>query len=249
MKILVPVKRVVDDNVRVHPTADGRGIATDGLKMSLNPFDETAVEEAVRLKEQGKADEIVIVSIGPAAARETVRTALAMGADRGILIETESPVEPRTAAKILAGVAREEHPDLIVTGRQAIDDDAGQTGPMLAMLMGWGAAVAASHLTLENDEAVVTCETDTGTKTVALKLPAVVTADLRLNEPRYVSLANVMRARKKPLAIKRLADCGVAAASDVEICSFREPPPRRSGVMVDNAGAFLAALREKGALK
>jgi electron transfer flavoprotein beta subunit len=249
MKILVPVKRVVDYNVRVHPTADGKKIATDGLKMSMNPFDETAVEEAVRLKERSKADEIVIVAIGPTEAQETIRTALAMGADRGILIEAEGPVEPRMAAKLLREVCRMENPDLVIAGKQAIDDDAGQTGPMLAMLMGWGQAVAASRLALETGEAVVACETDTGTKTVALKLPAVVTADLRLNEPRYVSLANVMRARKKPLAIKRPSDYGVEAATDLEVCSLREPPLRKSGVMVESAGAFLAALRGTGGLK
>ncbi len=209
MKILVPVKRVVDYNVKIRVKPDGSGVELANVKMSMNPFDEISVEEALRLKEAGKAEEVVVVSIGPAKAEETIRTALAMGADRGILIETEETVEPLAVAKLLKGVVEAEAPGLVIVGKQAIDDDSNQTGQMLAALLGWGQATFASKLELGADKATVTREVDGGLQTIDVKLPAIVTTDLRLNEPRYASLPNIMKAKKKPLDKKSPSDFGV----------------------------------------
>ncbi|MCJ9700259.1 electron transfer flavoprotein subunit beta/FixA family protein, partial [Bradyrhizobium sp. SHOUNA76] len=209
MKVLVPVKRVVDYNVKVRVKGDGSGVELANVKMSMNPFDEIAVEEALRLKEAGKATEVVVVSIGPAQASETIRTGLAMGADRGILVKAEGSVEPLAVAKILKKVADEEQPGLIILGKQAIDDDCNQTGQMLAALLGWSQATFASKLEVEGSDFKVTREVDGGLQTVKLKGPAIVTTDLRLNEPRYASLPNIMKAKKKPIADKTVADYGV----------------------------------------
>ena len=249
MKVLVPVKRVVDHNVRVRLNEAASGVEIANLKMSMNPFDENAVEAAVRLKEQGKAEEVVIVSIGPAGAAQIIRTALAMGGTRGILVKTEEKIEPLAAAKILKRICETEQPDLVICGRQAIDDDAAQVGPMLAGLLGWGQAVGASSLTLEDGAAEVRCETDSGSKTILVKLPAVVTADLRLNEPRYATLPNMMKAKKKPLEEKPAADFGVDTAPRLKVLSLREPTPRQAGVMVASVREFLEKLHQAGALK
>lgn len=240
MKILVPVKRVIDANVRVRIDASGMSVATEGMKMSLNPFDETAVEEAVRLKEAGKAGEIVAVSIGPSEAQEILRTAMAMGADRAILIETPS-VDPATAAKILYRVCLEEMPDMVVAGRQAIDDDAGLTGPMLAGLLGWPQAVGVSRLGIDGGQATAVCEVERGAYTVRFALPGVVTVDLRLNTPRYVTLPGILKAKKKPLAVRPAADFSVAACV-VERIALREPPMRQPGSCTDDVAVFAAQL-------
>ena len=247
MKVLVPVKRVIDYNVKVRVKADGSGVDLANVKMSMNPFDEIAVEEAIRLKEKGVATEVVVVSVGVKQAQETLRTALAMGADRAILIEAASDVhqdiEPLAVAKLLAAVAREEQPGLILAGKQAIDNDMNSTGQMLAALLGWSQATFASQVTVEGDSATVTREVDGGLETVALALPAVVTTDLRLNEPRYASLPNIMKARKKPIETVKPADLGVDPAPRLAVVSVAEPPKRKAGVKVASVAELVAKLR------
>ena len=245
MKILVPVKRVVDYNVRVRVKADGTGVELANVKMSMNPFDEIAVEEALRLREAGKATEVVAVSIGPAQAQETVRTALAMGADRGIVVEVAEAVEPLTVAKILKAVVAEEQPGLVILGKQAIDDDCGQTGQMLAALLGWGQGTFASKVEIGEGVVNVTREVDGGLQTVALKLPAIVTTDLRLNEPRYASLPNIMKAKKKPIAMKKIADYGIDPAPRLKVLKTVEPAGRKAGVKVASVAELVAKLRDE----
>ncbi|WP_062016677.1 electron transfer flavoprotein subunit beta/FixA family protein [Aureimonas sp. AU4] len=246
MKILVCVKRVVDYNVRVRVKGDGTGVDLANVKMSMNPFDEIAVEEAVRLKERGGVDEIVAVSIGVQQAQETIRTALAMGADRGILVKVDGVVEPLGVAKILKGVVEAEKPDLVILGKQAIDDDANQTGQMLAGLLGWAQGTFASKLELADREANVTREVDGGLQTLALKLPAIVTTDLRLNEPRYASLPNIMKAKKKPLEEKSAADYGVDTKPRLEVISVTEPKSRQAGIKVGSVDELVSALKGAG---
>ena len=231
MKVLVPVKRVVDFNVKIRVKGDGTGVELANVKMSMNPFDEIAVEEAIRLKEQGKASEIVAVSIGPQQATETIRTALAMGADRGILVKTDGVVEPLAVAKILKAVAGRESPQLIVMGKQAIDDDSNQTGQMLAALIGSAQATFASKIEIGDGKATVTREVDGGLETVKLKTPAIVTTDLRLNEPRYATLPNIMKAKSKPLATKSPGDYGVDVARRLETLKVVEPARRQAGIL------------------
>jgi electron transfer flavoprotein beta subunit len=245
MKVLVPVKRVVDYNVKIRVKPDGSGVDVANLKMSMNPFDEIAVEEALRLKEAGKASEVVAVSIGPAQASETLRTALAMGADRGVLVKTDAIVEPLAAAKILKGVFEAERPDLVIMGKQAIDDDCGQTGQMLAALTGRPQGTFASKVEIVDDRVEVTREVDGGLQTVSLALPAIVTADLRLNEPRYASLPNIMRAKKKPIAERAPADFGVDLAPRLKALKTVEPTGRKAGVKVASAAELIARLRDE----
>ncbi|HXW41483.1 MAG TPA: electron transfer flavoprotein subunit beta/FixA family protein [Xanthobacteraceae bacterium] len=248
MKILVPVKRAIDKDVKIRVKADGSGVELGNVKMSMNPFDEIAVEEALRLKEAGKASEIVAVSIGPAPAAETIRTALAMGADRGILVKTDGAVEPLAVAKLLKAVAEAEKPGLIVMGKQAIDDDCNQTGQMLAALLNWPQGTFASKLALEGDALVVTREVDGGLQTVKLKMPAIVTSDLRLNEPRYASLPNIMKAKKKPIDEKTAADFGVDVKPRLEVLKTAEPPVRKAGVKVKSVVELVEKLKEAGAV-
>lgn len=245
MKLIVAVKRVVDFAVKIRVKSDGSGIELANVKMSMNPFDEIAVEEAVRLKEKGVASEVVAVSIGTAKSQETIRTALAIGADRGILIETpdDAAVEPLAVAKLLKAVADAEKPDLIVLGKQAIDDDCNQTGQMLAALLGWPQGTFASKLAPEEGAVLVTREVDGGLETVKLNLPAVVTTDLRLNEPRYPSLPNIMKAKKKPLDIKKPADFGVDIAPRLKVLKTAEPPQRKGGVKVADAAELVRRLK------
>ena len=245
MKILVPVKRVVDYNVRVRVKADGSGVELANVKMSMNPFDEIAIEEALRLREAGKATEVVAVSIGPVQAQETVRTALAMGADRGIVVEVAEAVEPLTVAKILKAVVAEEQPGLVILGKQAIDDDCGQTGQMLAALLGWGQGTYASKIEIGEGVVHVTREVDGGSQTVALKLPAIVTTDLRLNEPRYASLPNIMKAKKKPIAMKKIADLGIDPTPRLKVLKTVEPVGRKAGVRVGSVAELVAKLRDE----
>ena len=246
MKILVPVKRVIDYNVKPRVKSDGTGVDLANVKMSMNPFDEIAVEEAIRLKEKGVATEIVAVSVGPAKAQETLRTALAMGADRAILIETDCEVEPLAVAKLLAKVAAEEQPGLVILGKQAIDDDSNQTGQMLAALMGWGQGTFASKVEVAGDSVNVTREVDGGLETVALKTPAIITTDLRLNEPRYASLPNIMKAKSKPLAQKKPEDYGVDISPRLETLKVSEPPVRQAGVKVADVDELVAKLKAMG---
>ncbi|KAB2870783.1 MAG: electron transfer flavoprotein subunit beta/FixA family protein [Bauldia sp.] len=248
MKVLVPVKRVVDFNVKIRVKSDGSGVELANVKMSMNPFDEIAVEEAIRLKEAGKASEIVVVSIGPAQAAETIRTALAMGADRGILIKTDETVEPLAVAKLLKAVVDEEKPELVVLGKQAIDDDANQTGQMLAALLGWSQGTFASEVELADGKARVTREVDGGLQVVEIKLPAVVTTDLRLNQPRYASLPNIMKAKKKPLDEKAAADYGVDVAPRLKVLKTEEPGGRKAGVKVKDVAELVASLKSAGVL-
>jgi electron transfer flavoprotein beta subunit len=248
MKILVPVKRVVDYNVKIRVKSDGSGVELANIKMSMNPFDEIAVEEAIRLKEAGKATEIVAVSIGPAQASETIRTALAMGADRGILVKTDSTVEPLAVAKILKAVVDAEQPGLVILGKQAIDDDSNQTGQMLSALLGWPQGTFASKLVIDGDSAAVTREVDGGLQTVKLKMPAIVTTDLRLNEPRYASLPNIMKAKKKPIDEKTPDAYGVDIKPRLEIVKTTEPSGRKSGVKVGSVAELVAKLKEAGAI-
>ncbi|OKO72729.1 electron transfer flavoprotein subunit beta/FixA family protein [Bradyrhizobium sp. AS23.2] len=245
MKVLVPVKRVVDYNVKVRVKGDGSGVELANVKMSMNPFDEIAVEEALRLKEGGKATEVVVVSIGPAQASETIRTGLAMGADRGILVKAEGTVEPLAVAKILKKVAEEEQPGLIILGKQAIDDDSNQTGQMLAALLGWSQATFASKLEVEGSDFKVTREVDGGLQTVKLKGPAIVTTDLRLNEPRYASLPNIMKAKKKPIAEKAVADYGVDVTARLEVLKTAEPAGRKAGVKVKDVAELVSKLKNE----
>jgi len=245
MKILVPVKRVVDFNVRIRVKSDGSGVELANVKMSMNPFDEIAVEEAVRLKERGAATEIVVVSIGPSKSQDVLRTALAIGADRAILIETDQPVEPLAVAKLLKSVVDAEAPELVIMGKQAIDDDSNQTGQMLAALLGWGQATFASKIELSEGATTVTREVDGGLETLRLKLPAVITTDLRLNEPRYPSLPNIMKAKKKPLDVKKPEDLGVDIAARLEVLKTTEPPARTAGVMVSDVSELVAKLKNE----
>ncbi len=248
MKLLVPVKRVIDFNVKPRVKADGTGIDLANVKMSMNPFDEIAVEEAIRLKEKGVATEIVAVSIGPAKAQETLRTALAMGADRAILVQTDVEVEPLAVAKILKKIADEEQPGMIILGKQAIDDDSNQTGQMLAALLGWGQGTFASKVEVNGQEVSVTREVDGGLETVKLKLPAVVTTDLRLNEPRYASLPNIMKAKSKPLATKSPDDYGVDVAPRIQTLKVSEPPKRSAGIKVGSVDELIDKIRETGVI-
>ena len=252
MKVLVPVKRVIDYNVKVRVKADGSGVDLANVKMSMNPFDEIAVEQAIRLKEAGQADEIVAVSIGVKQAQETLRTALAMGADRAILIvaadDVHTDIEPLAVAKLLKAVVDAEQPGLVLAGKQAIDNDMNATGQMLAALLGWSQATFASELTVEADHAVVTREVDGGLQTIKVKMPAIVTVDLRLNEPRYASLPNIMKAKKKPLDEKTAADFGVDVAPRLEVVKTAEPPARAAGIMVGSVDELVAKLKEVGAI-
>jgi electron transfer flavoprotein beta subunit len=249
MKILVPVKRAIDKDVKIRVKADGSGVELANVKMSMNPFDEIAVEEALRLKEAGKASEIVAVSIGPQQAAETIRTALAMGADRGILVKADGAVEPLAVAKILKAIALAEEPGLIIMGKQAIDDDCNQTGQMLAALLGWPQGTFASKVVLDGEALTVTREVDGGLQTVKLKMPAIVTTDLRLNEPRYASLPNIMKAKKKPIDDKTAADYGVDIAPRLETVKTSEPPARKAGVKVKSVAELLDKLKnEAGAI-
>ncbi len=245
MKILVPVKRVVDFNVKVRVKADGTGVETANVKMSMNPFDEIAVEEAVRLKEAGVVTEIVAVSCGVAACQETLRTALAIGADKAILVETDADLQPLAVAKLLKSVVAKENPQIVILGKQAIDDDSNQTGQMLAALLGWGQATFASKVRIENQNAVVTREVDGGLDTVQLKLPAVITTDLRLNEPRYVTLPNIMKAKKKPLETLKPDMLGVDVAPRLKTLKVVEPPKRKAGTKVPDARTLVAKLRNE----
>ena len=245
MKVLVPVKRVVDANVKVRVKPDGSGVDLANVKMAMNPFDEIAVEEALRLKEGGKATEIVCVSIGAAQAAETIRTGLAMGADRGIHVKTEGTVEPLTVAKILKKIVDEEKPGIVILGKQAIDDDCNQTGQMLAALLGWPQGTFASKVTIDGDHVSVTREIDGGLQTVKLKMPAVVTTDLRLNEPRYASLPNIMKAKKKPIAEKTPQDLGVDVAPRLKVLKTSEPPGRKAGVKVKTVAELVDKLRNE----
>jgi electron transfer flavoprotein beta subunit len=248
MKILVPVKRAIDKDVKIRVKADGSGVELGNVKMSMNPFDEIAVEEAIRLKEAGKATEIVVASIGPAQAAETIRTALAMGADRGILVKADGVVEPLVVAKILKGIADAEKPGLIILGKQAIDDDCNQTGQMLAALLGWPQGTFASKVALDGDALLVTREVDGGLQTVKLKMPAIVTTDLRLNEPRYASLPNIMKAKKKPIEDKTAADYGVDIKPRLEVIKTSEPPVRKAGIKVKTVAELVEKLKEAGAI-
>ncbi|TWB11093.1 electron transfer flavoprotein beta subunit [Gluconacetobacter diazotrophicus] len=245
MKVLVPVKRVIDFNIKPRVKADGTGVETAGVKMSMNPFDEIAVEEAVRLKEKGVATEIVAVSIGVQQSQDTLRTALAMGADRAILVLTDVAVEPLGVAKVLKALVAKESPDLVILGKQAIDDDMNATGQMLAGLLGWAQGTFASRIEIADGRAAVTREIDGGLETVSLALPAIVTADLRLNEPRYASLPNIMKARKKPLETLAPADLGVDVTPRLTIVSVAEPPARKAGVKVASAEDLVARLRNE----
>ncbi|HWV61719.1 MAG: electron transfer flavoprotein subunit beta/FixA family protein [Sphingopyxis sp.] len=246
MKILVPVKRVLDYNVKPRVKSDGTGVDLANVKMSMNPFDEIGVEEAIRLKEKGVATEIIAVSVGPAKAQETLRTALAMGADRAILVQTDDAVEPLALAKIFKAIADAEQPGLVILGKQAIDDDNNQTGQMLAALTGWAQGTFASAVNVEGDSVNVTREVDGGLETVKLKLPAIVTTDLRLNEPRYASLPNIMKAKSKPLDTKSPADYGVDTAPRVKTLKVSEPPVRSAGVKVADVDELVAKLKALG---
>jgi electron transfer flavoprotein beta subunit len=248
MKVLVPVKRAVDYNVRVRVKPDGTGVELANLKMSMNPFDEIAVEEAVRLREKGKATEVVVVSIGPGKAAETLRTALAMGADRAILVKTDTPAEPLAVAKILKAICESEKPRLVITGKQAIDDDCNQVGQMLAALMGWPQGTFARKLELEEHAIRVERETDGGLETLELHLPAVVSADLRLNEPRYASLPNIMKARKKPIVETTPAELGVDVTPRLKLLQLSEPPKRPAGIKVASVAELIDKLHAAGAL-
>ncbi|MEM1021209.1 MAG: electron transfer flavoprotein subunit beta/FixA family protein [Sphingomonadales bacterium] len=249
MKVLVPVKRVVDYNVKVRVKADQSGVELANVKMSMNPFDEIAVEEAVRLKEKGAATEIVLVSVGPKQAQETIRTGLAMGADRGILvISDEADVEPLAVAKVLKGIVADEDPQLVIMGKQAIDNDANQTGQMLAALLDYPQATFASEVVPGDGDVTVTREVDGGLETVKLSLPAIVTTDLRLNEPRYASLPNIMKAKKKPIDEKTAADYGVDITPQLATLKVTEPPKREAGIKVEDVNALLDALKKEGVL-
>ena len=248
MKVLVPVKRVVDYNVKVRVKSDQTGVELANIKMSMNPFDEIAVEEAIRLKEKGIATEVVVVSVGVQQCTETLRTALAMGADRGILVQTDVATESLAVAKVLAGIVAEEAPGLVILGKQAIDDDANQTGQMLAGLLGWAQGTFASKLDPQGDTVNVTREIDGGLETVALKLPAIVTTDLRLNEPRYASLPNIMKAKSKPIAAKTPADYGVDMTPRLTTWKVMEPAKRLAGIKVKSVDELVAKLKEMGAV-
>ncbi len=245
MKILVAVKRVVDYNVKIRVKSDQSGVDIANVKMSMNPFDEIAVEEAMRLKEAGVVSEVVLVSIGPAQSQETIRAGLAMGADRGVLIKTDAEVQPLAVAKLLAKVAEAEQPHLVILGKQAIDDDCSQTGQMLSALLGWSQGTFASKIKLEDGKATVTREIDGGLQTVELELPAVVTTDLRLNEPRYATLPNIMKAKKKPIVEQTPGALGVDIAPRLKTLKVTEPPPRKGGVKVADVASLVDKLRNE----
>jgi electron transfer flavoprotein beta subunit len=245
MKVLVPVKRVVDYNVKIRVKSDGSGIDLANVKMSMNPFDEIAVEEAVRLREAGTASDVVAVSCGPVACQETLRAAMAIGADRGVLVETDAAIEPLAVAKLIKAIADKEQPQLIILGKQAIDDDCSQTGQMLAALLDWPQATFASKVVVNGDMAVVTREVDGGLETVSVRLPAIVTTDLRLNEPRYVTLPNIMKAKKKPLDVLQPSALEVDVSPRLTTVTVREPAPRAAGVVVADAAALVAKLRDE----
>ena len=252
MKVLVPVKRVIDYNVKVRVKADGSGVDLANVQMSMNPFDEISVEQAIRLKEAGQVDEIVVVSIGVKQSQETLRTALAMGADRAILVvatdDVHNDIEPLAVAKILKAIVDEEQPGLVLTGKQAIDNDMNATGQMLSALMGWSQATFASEVAIEGDKAKVTREVDGGLQTIEVSMPTVITVDLRLNEPRYASLPNIMKAKKKPMDEKTPADYGVDIANRLEIVKTVEPAERAAGIMVASVDELVAKLKEAGAV-
>ena len=245
MKIIVPVKRVVDYNVKIRVKGDGSGVELANVKMSMNPFDEIAIEEALRLKEAGKAEEVIAVSIGVQQSQETIRTALAMGADRGILVKDDTLVEPLAVAKILKGIVDEEKPGLVILGKQAIDDDSNQTGQMLSALLGWAQATFASKLEINGDSANVTREVDGGLQTIKVDMPMIMTTDLRLNEPRYASLPNIMKAKKKPLDEKTPGDYGVDTAPRLKIVNTEEPPKRQAGVIVADVAELVDKLKNE----
>ena len=245
MKIMIPAKRVVDYNVKIRVKPDGSGVDLANVKMSINPFDEIAVEEALRLKESGNASEVIVVSVGPAEATETIRSGLSMGADRGILVKVAEPIEPLTVAKLLKAIALAEEPRLIILGKQAIDDDCNQTGQMLAALLGWGQGTFASKVILGDGHVDVTREVDGGLQTVSLKLPAVVTTDLRLNEPRYASLPNIMKAKKKVIEEKTPEDLGVDIAPSLRVLKTVAPTGRKAGVKLASAAELVARLKEE----
>jgi len=248
MKIMVPVKRVVDYNVKVRVKSDKTGVELANVKMSMNPFDEIAIEEAIRLKEAGTATEIVVVSIGPKAAQETIRTGLAMGADRGILVEHDDDAEPLAVAKILKAITAEENPDIVLLGKQAIDGDNNQTGQMLAQLLGWPQGTFASEVVVADGSVNVTREVDGGLETVKLNLPAIITTDLRLNEPRYASLPNIMKAKRKPIDMKTPDDYGADMANRLTVVSVEEPAGRDAGVIVESVEDLVSKLKEKGVI-
>tara|TARA_R110002096_G_scaffold101732_3_gene224897 strand:- start:56 stop:802 length:747 start_codon:yes stop_codon:yes gene_type:complete len=248
MKIMVPVKRVVDYNVKVRVKSDNTGVELANVKMSMNPFDEIAVEEAIRLKEAGKAKEIIIVSVGTTAAQETIRTGLAMGGDRGILVEHDGETEPLAVAKILKAIVAEENPDIVLLGKQAIDGDNNQTGQMLAQLLGWPQGTFASEVVTEEGSVNVTREIDGGLETLKLNLPAVITTDLRLNEPRYASLPNIMKAKRKPIDMKTASDYGVDMGTRLTVLKVEEPPKREAGIMVESVEELVGKLKEKGVI-
>lgn len=245
MKVLVPVKRVVDYNVKIRVKSDGSGVELANVKMSMNPFDEIAVEEAIRMREAGAVTEIVAVSIGPQQAQETIRTALAMGADRGILVKVDDLTEPLTVAKILKGIVDEEQPGLVILGKQAIDDDANQTGQMLAALLGWSQGTFASEIEITGDKAKVTREVDGGLQAIEISMPAIITTDLRLNEPRYASLPNIMKAKKKPLDEKTAGDYGVEPSPRLKVLKTVEPEGRKAGVKVESVSELVDKLRNE----
>ncbi|MFD9900061.1 electron transfer flavoprotein subunit beta/FixA family protein [Mesorhizobium sp. NPDC059025] len=245
MKVLVPVKRVVDANVKVRVKADGSGVELANVKMAMNPFDEIAVEEAIRLKEAGKVEEIIVVSIGPAQAQETLRTALAMGADRAILVKADEAVEPLGVAKVLKGVVDAEQPGLVILGKQAIDDDSNQTGQMLAALLGWSQGTFASKVELAGDKARITREVDGGLQTIELKMPTIVTVDLRLNQPRYASLPNIMKAKKKPLDEKTASDFGADIKPRLKVIKTEEPGGRKAGVKLKTVAELVDKLKNE----
>ncbi|MFQ1701212.1 electron transfer flavoprotein subunit beta/FixA family protein [Loktanella agnita] len=252
MKVLVPVKRVIDYNVKVRVKADGTGVDLANVKMSMNPFDEIAVEEAIRLREAGKVEEVVAVSIGVKQAQETLRTALAMGADRAILVvasdDVHQDIEPLSVAKILAAIVKEEDPGMVICGKQAIDNDMNATGQMLSALLGWSQATFASEVNVDGDHATITREVDGGLQTIKVKMPTIVTVDLRLNEPRYASLPNIMKAKKKPLDEKTPADYGVDVTPRLSVVSTAEPEARKAGIMVGSVDELVAKLKEVGAV-
>ncbi len=245
MKVLVAVKRVIDYNVKIRVKGDNTGVETANVKMSMNPFDEIAVEEAVRLKEAGTASEIVAVSMGPQQCQETLRTAFAMGADRGILVQTDQELQPLAVAKLLKAIVDDEQPEMVILGKQAIDDDSNQTGQMLAALLGWGQGTFASKLAPSDGKADVTREIDGGLETVSVKLPAVVTTDLRLNEPRYASLPNIMKAKKKPIEQKTPEDYGIEVAPRLTTLKVEEPAKRQAGIKVESVGELVSKLRDE----
>ena len=245
MKVLVPIKRVVDYNVKIRVKSDNSGVELANVKMSMNPFDEIAVEEAIRLKEAGNVSEIIILSVGPQQSQETIRTALAMGADRGILIKTDELVEPLNVAKLIKAVSDEENPEIIILGKQAIDDDSNQTGQMLSALLGWSQGTFASELKISDGKINVIREVDGGLQTIDLKLPSVITTDLRLNEPRYASLPNIMKAKKKPIEEKSPEDYGIEISSMLEVIKVSEPAQREAGIKVETVEELVDKLKNE----